>query len=162
MFLPKYLFREITQISPEFLHSHGIECLLMDFDNTMLPYTTDIPSRELLDWAHNLEASDISLCIVSNSKRPRVPRFSQAYGIPCVTHCHKPGTAGICRAMGNRPKSSVALVGDQIFTDVLGANCAGITSILVKPINNHNIWLKLRHVLEQPFIALSAKRRITL
>ena len=52
-----------------------------------------------------------------------------------------------------------ALAGDQIFTDTLGANLAGITSILVTPINNHNIWLKLRHVAEKPFIYL-AKRRL--
>ena len=55
-----------------------------------------------------------------------------------------------------------ALVGDQIFTDVLGANCAGATSILVKPIHLSNIWLKLRHVAEQPFIFFARKRRLQL
>ena len=53
-----------------------------------------------------------------------------------------------------------ALAGDQIFTDTLGANLAGITSILVTPIHNHNIWLKLRHVAELPFIFAARKRRI--
>ena len=161
MFLPNFIFRRITDISLDFLCSHGIDTLLMDFDNTMLPYTTDTPSQELLDWIRNLQTAGIYLCIVSNSKRSRVPSFSKNYGIPCVTHSCKPGTSGIRRAIGSRQISTVALVGDQIYTDVLGANCTGITSILVKPIHNHNIWLKLRHVLEQPFIALSKKRRIT-
>ena len=53
-----------------------------------------------------------------------------------------------------------ALVGDQIYTDTLGANCVGVTSILVSAINNHNFWLKARHVLELPFILPAKKRRI--
>ena len=53
-----------------------------------------------------------------------------------------------------------ALVGDQIYTDTLGANCVGVTSILVSAINNHNFWLKARHVLELPFILSAKKRRI--
>ena len=53
-----------------------------------------------------------------------------------------------------------ALVGDQIYTDTLGANCVGVTSILVSAINNHNFWLKARHVLELPFILSAKKRRM--
>ena len=56
---------------------------------------------------------------------------------------------------------NAALVGDQIYTDTLGANCAGVTSILVKAIDNHSFWLKLRHVAELPFIYAAKKRRIT-
>ena len=58
------------------------------------------------------------------------------------------------------PPSVCALVGDQIYTDTLGANCAGIRSILVKAIHNHTFWLKLRHVAEKPFIFAARKRRI--
>jgi predicted HAD superfamily phosphohydrolase YqeG len=58
------------------------------------------------------------------------------------------------------PPQACALVGDQIFTDVLGANCTGVKSILVKAIDNHNFWLKARHVLEKPFIFIARKRRI--
>jgi len=58
------------------------------------------------------------------------------------------------------PPRACALAGDQIYTDVLGANCAGVKSILAKAIDNHNFWLKARHVLELPFIFLARKRRI--
>ena len=51
-------------------------------------------------------------------------------------------------------------MGDQIYTDTLGANCAGVQSILIQAIDNHNIWLKLRHVAEMPFILAAGKRRI--
>jgi predicted HAD superfamily phosphohydrolase YqeG len=66
---------------------------------------------------------------------------------------------GSCGAF-KHPADACALVGDQIFTDTLGANCAGVTSILVTAIHNHNIWLKLRHVAEMPFISAAKKRRI--
>ena len=88
--------------------------------------------------------------------------FCSHYGIPCITHAKKPFTKGIrqCLTQFDVPPTEAALVGDQIYTDTLGANCAGVTSILVKAIDNHNFWLKARHVLEKPFIYLARKRRV--
>jgi len=160
MLLPKFIFGEITDITPEFLKSHNIRLLLMDFDNTMLPYTTNEPTPALLQWISSMQEAGIRLCIVSNSKKARVPNFSATYGIPCVTHAAKPGTKGIRRALEQMGESHAALVGDQIYTDVLGANLAGIPSIIVRSIHNHNIWLKLRHLFEIPFLAIAAGRRI--
>ena len=79
-----------------------------------------------------------------------------------ITHAKKPFTKGIneCLTKYNIPAAEAALVGDQIYTDTLGANSAGVTSILVKAIDNHNFWLKARHVLEKPFIFAARKRRI--
>ena len=162
MLLPKHIFPKLTDISPEFLLRKGITLLLLDFDNTMLPYTTDLPDKELLDWIQGMWDGGITLCIVSNSHKTRVPDFSAKYHVPCVTHASKPSTRGIFQAMErfHRSGAQTALVGDQIFTDVLGANRAGITSLIVKSIHNHNIWLKLRHVLEVPFLAMAYKRRV--
>ncbi len=161
MLLPKYIFPKITDISPEFLQCHNIRLLLMDFDNTMLPYTTTEPTPELLRWIALMKDSGIRLCIVSNSKKSaRVPVFSKVYDVPYVTHANKPGTKGIRRAMAEIGESNAALVGDQIYTDVLGANLAGIPSIIVRSIDNHNIWLKLRHVLELPFLAMAKGRKV--
>ena len=164
VFLPKYIFPKITDISPEFLRQHGIKLLLMAFDNTLLPYTTSVPTQELLDWMQRMKDHHISLCIVSNSKKSRVPDFAKAYDVACVTHAAKPFSKGIREAMKRfgAEKSQTALVGDQIYTDVLGANCAGITSLIVTSIHNHNFWLKLRHVLEVPFLAMAKKRRVQL
>ena len=66
-FLPDFIFQTITQIRPAFLREHGIRLLLMDFDNTMLPYTTDRPEQPLLDWIAGIQDAGITLCIVSNS-----------------------------------------------------------------------------------------------
>lgn len=161
-FLPKYIFPKITDISPGFLQEHGICLLLMDYDNTMLPYTQDVPPKELLSWVKTMQCAGIQLCIVSNSHKERVPTFSASYGVPCVTHAAKPGTKGILQAISrfSATKCKTALVGDQIFTDVLGANLSGVTAIAVKSIHNHNIWLKLRHLFEFPFLAIARKRRV--
>ena len=161
-FLPRFIFPKITDIEPAFLKEQGIRLLLADFDNTMLPYTVDAPSEALLAWIAHMQESGITLCIVSNSHKQRVPRFSEQYGVPCQTHAAKPGTKGIHLAMQRfaAEKAQTALVGDQIFTDVLGANLAGVTSIIVKSIHNHTPLLKLRHVFEVPFLVMANKRRV--
>ncbi len=162
MLLPKFIFPKLTDLSPDFLQKNGIGLLLMDFDNTMLPYTTNTPTQELLSWMDTMKCAGITLCVVSNSKKQRVPTFCKAHNIACVTHAGKPGTRGIREALARFPQRKAALVGDQIFTDVLGANRAKIPSLIVKSIHNHNMWLKLRHVFELPFLAMARKRRVQL
>ena len=153
---------EITDLTAEFLACKGIKLLMMDFDNTIVPYTTDIPTEEVQQWLEDMKKSGIQLCVVSNSKRDRVKKFCAARGIDCITHAKKPFSKGIkeCLSRYQLPASACALVGDQIYTDTLGANCASVQSILVKAIDNHNFWLKARHVLEMPFILAAKKRRI--
>lgn len=160
--LPKKYYPALTAVSPEALLSRGIRLLMLDFDNTIVPYTTDEPTAEMLQWLTCSQASELTLCVVSNSRNDRVVRFCAEYGIDCITHAAKPFSRGICRCLkkyGLRA-AETALVGDQIYTDVLGANCAGVISILIPAINNHNIWLKLRHVLEMPFVLIARRWRV--
>ena len=160
--LPKIIANRLTDITPELLHTRDIRLLMLDFDNTIVPYTTDVPTAEMTAWLDRMKQTDITVCIVSNSHKQRVPHFSQQYHVPCVTHAAKPGTRGIREAMaryGAAPQQT-ALVGDQIYTDVLGAKRAGITAIAVRSIHNHTVWLKLRHLLELPFLAMARKRRV--
>ena len=162
-FLPKIIADALTDLSPELLKRHGIRLLMMDFDNTIVPYTTNIPTEKMAQWLRMMVQSDIRLCVVSNSKKDRVRVFCGKYGIPVITHANKPGTKGIeeCLARFGIDRKEAAIVGDQIFTDTLGGNRAGVTSILIRAIDQHNIWLKLRHVAELPFIFAARKRRIT-
>lgn len=163
-FLPKHIFPRITDIPVSFLQDRKIKLLLLDFDNTMLPYTSNEPTEQLLQWLDEMKNAGITLCITSNSHKQRVPRFAKQYALHCVTGAKKPGTKGIKEAMArfNIDKEQTALVGDQIFTDVLGANLAGVRSVIVQSIHNHNFWLKLRHVFEVPFLAIARKRRVKL
>lgn len=161
--IPKMLCPTLTDLTVERLHRAGVTFLMLDFDNTIVPYTNDVPTPEMEAWLKAMQASDIGLCVVSNSHKTRVVKFCEARGIPCITHSKKPFSKGIfqCRDKFSLDLSHAALVGDQIYTDVLGANCAGAVSILVRPIHLHNIWLRLRHVAELPFIFIG-KRSATL
>jgi HAD superfamily phosphatase (TIGR01668 family) len=160
--LPTFITPKLTDLTPQQLRSWEIQLLMMDFDNTIVPYTTSTPTEEMDRWLREMAASDIQLCVVSNSKKDRVKVFCGQYGIDSITHSRKPFHKGIRQCMNKYgfPPSHCALVGDQIFTDTLGANGFNVTSILVDAIDNHNIWLKLRHVAELPFIFLARKRRI--
>jgi len=160
--LPTLMTPQLTDLTAQQLRLRGIQLLMMDFDNTIVPYTTSTPTEEMDRWLREMTASQIKLCVVSNSKKDRVKVFCASYGIDCITHSKKPFPKGIreCLSKYGIAPQHCALVGDQIFTDTLGANGCGVTSILVEAIDNHNIWLKLRHVAELPFIFLSRKRRI--
>ena len=160
--LPKHITGETTDLTVEFLKNEGIRLLMLDFDNTIVPYTTSTPTEAMDKWLREMAASEIPICVVSNSKKGRVKVFCEKYGIPCITHAKKPFSKGIveCLQKFGVPAEEAALVGDQIYTDTLGANGVGVRSILVKAIDNHNFWLKARHVLEKPFIFAARKRRI--
>lgn len=161
--LPTYRTDSITDLTPEQLQEKKIQLLMLDFDNTIVPYTTNAPTPEMENWLRQMTASPVAICVVSNSRNDRVKIFCDQYGIDCITHAKKPGTKGIreCLEKYGLPKETCALAGDQIYTDTLGANRAGIRSILVRAIHNHNFWLKLRHVAEMPFILAAKNRRIT-
>ena len=160
--LPRLTAEALTDIHPEFLVRRGIRLVMLDFDNTIVPYTTDKPTALMASWLVWVRDCGIRICVVSNSKRDRVKVFCKEYGLHCITHAHKPSQKGIKACMerfGETPEHCI-LVGDQIFTDTLGANRCGVCSVLVKAIHNHTIWLKLRHVAEVPFRLLARKRRI--
>ncbi len=163
-FLPGLITEKTTDITPELLRSRGIKLLMLDFDNTIVPYTTTVPTEEMESWLKTMNAlPDIRLCIVSNSHNDRVPKFCRERGIDVITHAKKPFPKGIneCLETYGIPANQAALIGDQIYTDTLGANNANVMPILVEAIDNHNFWLKARHVLELPFIFIARNRRIT-
>jgi HAD superfamily phosphatase (TIGR01668 family) len=160
--LPTFRVPCLTDLTADMLRKQNIRLLMLDFDNTIVPYTTDIPTDAVRVWIEEMRNTDIQLCVVSNSHNSRVKIFCEKYGLDCITHAKKPFSKGIrqCLERYGIPASASALVGDQIYTDTLGANCAGVRSILVQAIHNHTIWLKLRHVAEMPFILIAGKRRI--
>lgn len=154
--LPALMRKRLTDVTAPMLHSRNIRLLMLDFDNTIVPYTTNEPTAEMAAWLEQMNSGEIRLCVVSNSKNRRVVDFCRRYGLDCITHARKPFTTGIracLKRYGVQPERA-ALVGDQIYTDTLGANAAGVMPILVEAICNHNFWLRLRHGLELPWIHL--------
>ena len=160
--LPSVIIDSLSDLTEDFLKAEGIKLLMLDFDNTIVPYTTDVPTESIQAWLEQMKQSDVRICVVSNSRKQRVKTFCAQYGVDCITCARKPLSKGIlqCLKRYEVPAKESALVGDQIFTDTLGANCCGVRSILVTAIDNHNFWLKARHVLELPFVFAAKKRRM--
>ena len=75
--LPKMIVPALTDVSPELLRSRGIKLLMLDFDNTIVPYTTSVPTETMETWLKTMVEVDIQLCVVSNSKKDRVKIFCQ-------------------------------------------------------------------------------------
>ncbi len=154
--LPALMLKRLTDVTLPMLRSRNIRLLMLDFDNTVVPYTTDEPTAEMTAWLEQMKSSEIRLCVVSNSRNRRVLDFCRRCGLDCIVSARKPFPAGIraCLERYGVPPTQAALVGDQIYTDTLGANAAGVMPILVEAICNHNFWLRLRHGLELPWIHL--------
>lgn len=153
--LPGRVCGSIYDLSPAVLRGAGITLLLADLDNTLAKYGQPEPDGRLRDWKNGLEAAGITLFLLSNSRKPtRAAHFAQSLGIPYEGRAGKPGRGGYLRAMERmgRTGAETAMVGDQIFTDTLGANRAGILSILVEPIElKGNPGRYLRYAVELPF-----------
>ena len=161
-FLPTLMTDQLPEVTPQLLREHDIRLLMLDFDNTIVPYTTNVPAEEMERWLRQMATSEFSVCVVSNSRKDRVKKFCAQYGIDCITHARKPFPDGIRRCLDRYqiPAQNALMVGDQIYTDTLGGNLCGVQTLLVKAIDNHNFWLKARHVLEKPWIYAARKRRV--
>lgn len=159
---PNGFYESVLDIRPEDLRRRGITLLLADLDNTLVPYKTPLPTQELKQWKEELAAGGVELFLLSNSRRPGRPkRFADALGIDFIGHAGKPKQGGYQRAMERtgRTAEQTAIVGDQIFTDVLGGTLAGITTILVRPIRlAGNPGRYLRYWVETPFRMVARRR----
>ena len=155
--IPDYSFRSICDVSPEFLKSRGIRLLLLDLDNTIAPYGTVVPPEDIAAWAEKIKENGITLFIITNNRgSKRVGSLAEAFGVDYIMKARKPMISGISRALeqlGAKP-GETALAGDQVYTDILAANCAGLMSIIVEPIKIRNPMLNLRYWLEAPFRAM--------
>ena len=146
------------------LKAAGIRLLLADLDNTLVPYGVALPTEEVREWNARLKAMGVTLFVLSNNRHADRPRiFSEGLEVPFIGHAGKPGVKNFYKAMeqmGVTPEQT-ALVGDQIFTDVLGGNRAGVTTVLVKPIRlAGNPGRYVRYAVELPFRLLSGRKEM--
>ena len=135
--------RSIFDIEPAALARRGIRLLLADLDNTLAPYGEPEPTQAVRDWAAALGEQGITLFVLSNNRHPERPRrFSQALGVPFLGHAGKPKPGGFRRAMEQMSctPEQTAIVGDQLFTDILGGRNAGVLTLLVEPTQAVRDW----------------------
>ena len=153
----------IFDLSGTDLAARGITLLLADLDNTLVPYGVPLPTDGVRAWNEKLKKAGVTLFVLSNNRhtdRPRV--FCEALDVPYIGHAGKPKSDSFFHAMERMGVSpgQTAIVGDQIFTDVLGGNRAGVMTILVKPIRlAGNPGRYLRYAVELPFRIMSRRSR---
>ena len=149
---PDVKLHGITDITVELLNKHDIKALLLDVDNTMSTHHGTVLTDGLTEWIAKMSDSGIKLMVLSNSKRFRIEPFAARIGLPVISLGCKPLPTGYLRgvkALGEKRKN-VAIVGDQIFTDILGGNIVGVKSILLTPIKLEDGWsFKVRRKLEK-------------
>lgn len=135
---PDYFCNDISEISLSFLKEKGIGAVICDLDNTLDCHETPTPSEKALAFLSDLKQQNFDVCIISNGKQQRVDRYVQGLDIPYIAKAGKPLKRSYVKALKMikyKPKT-VAFIGDQIFTDVWGANRLGMTTILVEPIKS--------------------------
>ncbi len=160
--VPRGVYPSVADISPKTLAERGVRLVLADLDNTLVPYKVLEPSPRVRAWMEGLRGAGITLFLLSNSRKPgRARKFAESMGVPYQGRSGKPKRGGYLRAMermGCTPEQTV-MVGDQIFTDTLGANRAGVTPLLVEPIRlAGNPGRYLRYAVETPFRLLGKRR----
>ena len=159
--IPHRVYGSIFDIDPAALRARGVTLLLADLDNTLARYGQGEPDERVLSWKNALAAEGVELFLLSNSRKPtRVARFARRLAIPCQGHSGKPGTGGFLRAMERmgRTPAQTAMVGDQIFTDILGARRCGVLALLVEPVElSGNPGRYLRYAVEAPFRAMGRR-----
>ncbi|MDR0861223.1 MAG: YqeG family HAD IIIA-type phosphatase [Oscillospiraceae bacterium] len=157
--IPDVYARALPDLTLEFLRRRGITLLMLDLDNTIAPYGATAPASEILAWADRLKDGGVTLFIVSNSRKTaRVSSFAAQLGCGFVHHARKPSPKALRAVMRDYDAANCAFVGDQTYTDVLGANRAGVLSIAVHPLKWTNPLLLARYWLELPFRAMTKER----
>ena len=160
-FRASFVAHDIYELSGEALARRGFRLLLADLDNTLVPYGVPLPDETLKAWRNDLNAHGVTLFVLSNNRRENRPRiFAEGLDVPYIGHAGKPKTPSFVKAMEQMgvTRKQTAIVGDQVFTDVLGGNLAGVSTILVEPIRlAGNPGRYLRYAVEIPFRLLSGK-----
>ena len=152
---PTYAYKRITDLSPEFFTEKGIKCLLLDVDNTLTTHDNPVPADGVENWLEQIKKSGLTAVILSNNSDERVKPFAKKLNLSYIPRARKPLTFGITKACReyNLTKKEIALIGDQIFTDILGGNLKGILTVLVEPYElEDKFFLSLKRKLEKPIL----------
>lgn len=135
---PDKMVESVTSIDPQTLRDRGIEAIILDLDNTLVLWHQEEIREDVLHWLERLKEQGFKLCILSNSLMSRrSERIAERLHCPNVRQAKKPTKGGFRRALqalGTKPEAT-AMVGDQMFTDILGGNRMGIYTIMVIPMH---------------------------
>ena len=162
MFVPDFVFDSITDITVDFLKKQNIRALILDVDNTLSEHGSPIPFPGVREWIQELQTNGIQLMISSNNFKARVAPFAQSRQLPFFSMSCKPFPLGLTRIKRKfaLPSHEIAIVGDQIFTDILGGSLKRFQKILILPKKlEDGVLFRLKRTLERPFLSRYYKRK---
>ena len=162
VFKPHYIFEKTTKITPEFLKELGITNLLLDVDNTLTTHDNPDPTPGIPQWIEEMKSAGIKMVIISNNNKERVEPFAAKQGLPFTSMSCKPLPYGYKKGMKilGSNRHNTAMVGDQIFTDVMGANLSGVKCLMVLAIQaEEGAGFKFKRKIEKGFIEKYLKQQ---
>lgn len=134
---PHLFFESVQAIDLRLLRRRGIRGVILDLDNTLAGWKAPRPTAEVLHWLKHLRDAGLGAVILSNNREKRVQRFAAECGVPFISNAGKPRMRNFRKAielLGTGVRDT-AVIGDQMFTDILGGNRMGLLTILVTPVN---------------------------
>lgn len=152
---PNLYCKNVTAITIDMLKEHDIRGLILDVDNTLIDINRNMDEK-IKEWVNDLKRQNIKFCIVSNSNRhEKIKSVSEKLDIPYFYFAKKPFKKGflLAKEKMNLNEKNIAAVGDQIMTDIIGANRCKMFSILVEPISERDIFItKVKRPIEKCII----------
>lgn len=161
IFKPTWMVESIYNISPEELKKLGVEVVLTDLDNTLIAWNMPEAAEETLEWIQWMKEAGIQVVIISNNSGNRVEKVASILEVDFFSNALKPTKRGFKKIFDQLGynKNSTVMVGDQIMTDIIGANNVGIESVLVKPILDSDAWnTKVNRFIELRIMKLLIKK----
>ncbi len=149
---PDQQLNNIFELDTDHLQTLGIKGIITDMDNTLVPWSDRTVHPRLSAWFAELKKKNFKLFIVSNNSKDRGGQLANELAIPAIWYAVKPRRRAFREALNKMqlPPEQVAVIGDQIFTDVLGGNRLGLYTILVVPLSEKEfIWTKLMRLFER-------------
>lgn len=139
---PNAHFDKVQQITIEFLKEHKIKALILDVDNTLIDYHRKM-EESVVNWAEEMKQAGIKLYILSNTNhKEKVQEVAERLGIPYQNLAKKPFRTGFLKVQKiiEEKLENIGVVGDQIFTDIIGGNRCHMFTILVEPVDKKDFW----------------------
>jgi uncharacterized protein len=164
LFRPDEYADGVTDIDASALKAAGFELMIVDLDNTLLPWKSSVVGDDVRNWIGSVKSAGLKLAILSNTHHPRrLSQIASELGVPSISHALKPWRSQFRKAarLAGCEFCHAVVVGDQVLTDILGGNLAGMKTILVKPMHPHEfIGTKISRLIERLiFFALAETPR---
>ena len=160
---PDIYLKNVKEITLDLLNKNNIKGLILDIDNTLIDYDKNI-LEGAQEWCEFLKQNSIKLCILSNTNKIyKVEKVAKALNLEYIYFAKKPNKKGFFKAqkmLGISDTKQIAVVGDQVLTDVWGGNRVGMYTILTKPIDKRDILLtKIKRPIEKVILKFYLKQR---